>query len=138
MNHLAHSLIYRDKILDLQQAIFHVYTESGDKIPVSLIQSIKMDEEGDIWFTIARLPLYTANSFYTGELCLYKKGLSYYMNIYGTAAINNLDPLLLRFTVLSIEYKAYNRPESLTRYLKKNPIVKFFSHVGYLRHARVS
>ena len=130
MSHDIHSFSYREKVMDLGQAIFYIYDESGNKVPVSLIKTLRVDEEGDIWFTINRLPFQTDSSYYSGDLCYYKKGSPYYITVCGTAVISGTSPLLLKFVVTGFEYITHEK-DSMSDYLSKLPLIKYLTPAHY-------
>jgi hypothetical protein len=123
--------IYREKIAELHQAIFYIYNESGDRVAVNLIAINKVDDEGNIWFNIGRLPLFTDLTYYVGELVFYKKGIPYYTICYGAGTIVEFEPLLLKFEVSFTEINHYEESIGITEYIKKLPVIRYLSSLHY-------
>jgi hypothetical protein len=123
--------LFREKIAQLHQAIFYIYNESGDRMPVNLIEINKVDDNGNIWFNIARLPLFTDLTFYVGELVFYKKGIPYYTICYGAGTIEAFEPLLLKFEVSFTETSHYEESIGITEYIKKLPVIRYLTSFHY-------
>jgi hypothetical protein len=123
--------LYREKIEQLKQAIFYIYNESGDRIAVSLIEINKIDDDGNIWFNIGRLPLFTDLTFYSGELVFYKKGFSFYTICYGNGSIESFEPLLLKFEVNFSETNHYEESIGIAEYIKKLPVIRYLTASHY-------
>lgn len=75
------------KIKDTEVALFHCLTESILRIPNTVIRTLKVDDEGNIWFFVAR-PQQLISQFdqeFPVSLKYFKKGKSYTLQIFGTA-----------------------------------------------------
>jgi hypothetical protein len=82
-----------NKIVDIKVALFHCQTKSVLKMPSSIITTYKVDDDGTILFFMPR-PKQLISQFekeFPVGLNYFRKGLNYYMNIYGIARIVN-DP----------------------------------------------
>lgn len=82
-----------NKINDIKIALFYCQTKSVLKIPTSVVNTYKVDDDGTILFFMPR-PKQLISQFekeFPVSLNYFKKGLNYYMNIYGIARIVN-DP----------------------------------------------
>jgi len=81
------------KIEELKHALFFSISESLLKIPTHIIEVLKVDEVGQIWFAIPKPSqniLELDNSF-GAKLDFFKKGKDFYLKIIGKAFIVN-DP----------------------------------------------
>jgi general stress protein 26 len=100
MQSLPHPMFLKSKIMDLQQALFFSESYSVLKLPISIINVIKVDEVGQVWFMVNR-PSQDLNEFekeFRAKLAFYKKGKNYFLDVRGKAytvtdpeEVNNLD-----------------------------------------------
>jgi general stress protein 26 len=77
----------RNKILDTQVALFHCYTNSLLRIHNTIIQTHKVDDDGNIWFFIPR-PQQLISQFeqeFMVGLKYFRKGSDYSIHITGKA-----------------------------------------------------
>lgn len=130
------TLLYKEKIENLKQAIFYIYDKSGSRLAVSLIEISSFDSQGNITFNLARLPLNTDSDFFVGELAFYKKGVPYYIIAFGTATIDALEPLILKFNVNFVEHHAVEESESITEFMKKLPVIKYLTSFNHYHEAK--
>ncbi|WP_207491965.1 hypothetical protein [Aridibaculum aurantiacum] len=75
------------KILDTEVALFHCLTNSILRVPNTVIKTLKVDDEGHIYFFVAR-PQQLISEFdqeFPVSLNYFKKGKSYTLQIFGTA-----------------------------------------------------
>ncbi len=121
------TFLYKEKIEKLKQAIFYIYDEAGNRVAVSIIKINKLDENGNILFNLSRLPINTDSDFFVGELAFYKKGIPYYIVAYGTAIIDNLETLTMKFSANFIEHHSNEESESITEFMKKLPVIKYLT-----------
>jgi len=112
------------KMQELGSALFYNFSTAVLKFPVSIINFIKVDELGQIWFSVAK-PKQSLENFdpeFPGQLHFYKKNVSYHLKTHGKAMIVsdpeelfNLeedlkqfamkeDTVLLKFKILKAEY----------------------------------
>jgi len=79
------------KIKQLETALLHIYSDSLLKLPSSIIQTLRIDDEGNVWFVIDK-PSQEINEFdrqfYVG-LNFYRKGAPFFLNTYGLARLVN-------------------------------------------------
>jgi hypothetical protein len=125
------TFLYKEKIENLKQAIFYIYDEAGNRVAVSLIEISSIDDQSNILFHLARLPLNTDSEFFVGELAFYKKGTPYYIVAYGTAIIESLEPAILKFNVNFVEHHAVGEGESITEFMKKLPVIKYLTSFNH-------
>ena len=81
--------ILRNKIMDLQQALFFNDSQSVLKFPVSIINVLQADEVEQVWFIVKR-PTQSLNEFekeFQARLDFCKKGKDYYLQVKGKACI---------------------------------------------------
>jgi hypothetical protein len=79
----------RNRIMDLQQALFFNDSYSVLKFPISIINVSHVDDVGQVWFLVNR-PGQNLNEFekeFRARLAFYKKGKDFYLNVSGKACI---------------------------------------------------
>lgn len=79
----------KEQIMTLGSALFFTENESLLKLPVHVINNVQVDEQNRIWFLIQR-PTQALTEFdqeLPAKLDFFKKGISFYMKINGTAMI---------------------------------------------------
>lgn len=77
------------KIEELETAVLHSHCNSVLNIRSAIVKTRQVDENGNIWFTIAR-PLQEINQFekqFPVALNYYKKESNFFMNVFGLARI---------------------------------------------------
>ncbi len=93
-----HIQFLKEKIHDLENALFINYSSSVLKLPVSVVRIKDVDEVGQVWFYINR-PSQELEYFeheFPAHLQFYKKGKKHRMQVYGKAIIVD-DPEQLNF-----------------------------------------
>ena len=81
------------KIQELETAVLHSHSNSVLNIQSTLVRTLQVDENGNIWFTI-RKPQQEITQFdkqFPVGLNYYKKGTDFFLNVFGVARIMN-DP----------------------------------------------
>lgn len=81
--------LIRQQIQTLGSALFFTENESLLKLPVHVIDNVQLDEQNRLWFLIQR-PTQALTEFdneLPAKLDFFKKGISYYIKITGTACI---------------------------------------------------
>ena len=75
------------KILDTEVAIFHCLTNSILRVPNAVIRTIKADNDGNVYFFVARPPqlLSQFDQAFPVSLKYFKKGKTYTVQVLGTA-----------------------------------------------------
>ncbi len=77
------------KINELETAVFHSQSNSVLNLYPTVIKHLKIDDKGYIWFLMNK-PLQEIREFekqFPFALIYYKKGASFYINVYGVARI---------------------------------------------------
>ena len=107
----------REKISQLGSAIMYNNSQEVIKVPNNLVNAIKVDDEGRLWFT-GKKPtahLEECEQNFPARLHFYRKGLFFYMEVSGKATVVNYsyedageDAVLMKMSLNSIEY---NEPE---------------------------
>jgi hypothetical protein len=83
----------RDKVKDLENALFFSMSDSVLKIPSCLVKVLEADELGQLWFMIPK-PTQFIHAFdrsFPVKLDFFRKGRDYYLKISGMAFLVN-DP----------------------------------------------
>ena len=84
-----HIHFLKEKMQDLENALFFNYSSSVLKLPVSVVKVQDVDEVGQVWFYINR-PSQGLEHFeheFPAHLQFYKKGKKHRMQVYGKAII---------------------------------------------------
>jgi hypothetical protein len=87
-NHLPLSFV-QQKIVELRNALFVPLSDSLLKLSVCIVNVIKVDELGQIWFAIP-FPVQDIREFdnaFASKLDFFKKGKNFYLKILGKAFI---------------------------------------------------
>lgn len=111
---------YREKIAALDQAIFYVYDDLGEKKAIGLITHFNFDKEGQLFFCTTRLPLTAANwSTFDAELQFYKKGVPYNIVFSGVATIEDTATHFICFKANDAQAKGEEEKTGKYTYLMK-------------------
>ena len=89
MNTNSHLDHITRKIEELETAVLHSHSNSVLNIKSTVVKTRQVDENGNIWFTVAR-PQQEITQFekqFPVALNYYKKGSAFFMNIFGVARI---------------------------------------------------
>jgi general stress protein 26 len=81
--------ILKDKMIELQSALFFNESSSIIKLPTHVIAEIEIDEEEQIWFVIPK-PMQHIDAFdkeIPAKLDFFKKGTEFFVKVSGTAYI---------------------------------------------------
>src|SRR5215831_16990584 len=84
----------RSRITEIRSAIFNDLTESPSRFATCIISSLQVDEQGNIWFLVARNGrlIQFVDLYFPARLSFYRKGHSFSLNINGRGfIINNSD-----------------------------------------------
>jgi general stress protein 26 len=83
----------KDKIADLQTALFSNESDAVLKLPTTVVNVLQVDEAGQIWFRVTKPSQYVAelDKEFPAKLNFFRKGKEYFLNITGKAYIIN-DP----------------------------------------------
>jgi len=121
-----------DKMRELGNALFYNFSTSVLKFPVCIINFLKIDEVGQIWFSVKK-PAQCLTVFdqeFPGQLHFYKKGVDYHLKVHGKVVmvtdpeeLFNLDEdlkassnegnVLLKLKIMKAEYFDNQEKESV-------------------------
>ena len=91
MNIDSNLLFIKNKIYEVHSAIMYNFSDEVIRLPNSIVNVVKVDDEGQLWFTCDQ-PVYQLE-FYTGmfpvRLQFYRKGKLFHLEVSGTAEIEN-------------------------------------------------
>ena len=104
----------REKIYTVRTAIMYSMSNELIKLPNCIIEAVKVDNEGQLWF-ICKPPAYEVDqcvSSFPARLHFYRKGTFFHIEVSGKATIMNdvyMDnskekSLLVKMTMNSVEY----------------------------------
>jgi len=89
-------------------AVFYCINKSSEKIPVGIIRHVTLLPDNRIQFSLSHFPvLEDMWNVFAAELYFYKKGISFNMNIHGTAWFTNDTDFSVQFKVLYVESAGY-------------------------------
>lgn len=83
----------QEKISDLKSALFFSLGDTVLKMPTTIVNALKVDDVGQIWFFVTR-PMQNIQEFdreFPAQLDFFKKGKNFYLKVMGKACIVN-DP----------------------------------------------
>ena len=82
-----------EKIRDLENALFFSLSNAVLKIPTCVIRVLETDEVGQLWFVIPKPTqfIHAFDKIFPVKLDFFRKGMDYYLKIYGNAFLVN-DP----------------------------------------------
>lgn len=134
-----HLQFLRDKINEIGSALF--FSESNDilKMPVSIVTTLKVDDEGQIWFYI-NSPFKCVDILkneFPVHLDFFRKGKLYFLKVAGKAAVSKNDLneyskpglLLIKVKMMSAEY--FEKKQRI----QKNILRSFFNSLYNWLHA---
>lgn len=117
-----------DKISCFDNAIFYCVNEASERLPVSVVKNVAVLNNNLLEFTTSRFPvLENSWNIFAAELHFYKKGVSFNLNVHGTAWFTNNNDLTVQFKVLHLE--SFGQPE-IKQYSFQNSLVDFFSNTS--------
>ena len=96
--------LIREKIAAIRSALFSTTACDGLKYNTCIISALKVDEQGYIWFLINRngWNAFRGDKVFPATLSFYRKGVSYSLNITGTAEIIS-HPQIIRLALTGLE-----------------------------------
>jgi hypothetical protein len=129
----------QERIQDLRSALFYNTSNSVLRLPTCIVQAMKVDEAGQVWFFVNRPEqyLHEFDREFPARLNFFRKGKGFYLQITGKAFIVN-DPeelndvingadevrkkaishlVLIKFKITHAEY--YERPQQNNSMLQK-------------------
>ena len=81
----------QERIEEIGSAIFYNLSEAVLKLPTSIVNTVKMDEYGFVWFVVQR-PTQRLNEFeqeFPVKMDFYKKGKGYFLQVAGKGLVVN-------------------------------------------------
>jgi len=110
----------REKICEIRSAIMYSMSNDVVKLPNNIVNALKVDNEGNLWFSCNRPPEYVdqCEKSFPVRLHFYRKGAFFHIEVSGKATIvsddtvnpfitttqSKLKPLLIKMSMSSIEY----------------------------------
>lgn len=105
----------REKIYKVRSAIMYSMSNELIQLPNSIINAVKVDEEGQLWFLCNKpsKPVVHCPQTFPVRLHFYRKGTFFHMEISGKAEIVNNNyvgsteedrPLLIKMNMVNVEY----------------------------------
>ena len=96
--------LIREKIAAIRSALFSTTACDGLKYNTCIVSALKVDEHGYIWFLINRngWNAFKGDKVFPASLSFYRKGISYSLNITGTAEIIS-HPSIIRLALTGME-----------------------------------
>ncbi|MEP6684830.1 MAG: hypothetical protein ABJA35_16275 [Parafilimonas sp.] len=117
-----------DLISYFDNAVFYCMNSSSQRVPAGVVNNFTILPENIIEFSLRHIPVLEQPwNVFAGELYFYKKGLSFNMNIHGTAWLVNKDELTVQFKALYIEN--FGQPE-VKPYSLQETLYDFFNNTG--------
>ncbi|HEY2727419.1 MAG TPA: hypothetical protein VGI61_09625 [Parafilimonas sp.] len=117
-----------ERIAHFDNAVFFCMNASSERVPADVVNNFTILPGDIIEFTLKHIPVLEQTwNVFAGELYFYKKGLSFNMNIHGTAWLVNKDELTVQFKALYIETSG--QPEEKP-YSLQETLSDFFSNTG--------
>ena len=148
MNIDSNLLFIKDKIYEVHSAIMYNFSNEVIRLPNSIVNVVKVDDEGKLWFTCDQ-PVYQPE-LYTGlfpvRLQFYRKGKLFHLEVSGTAEIENdlrdesevlANRLLIKMKMKNISYT--EAPEKAREDLRQwfNKVYRFLgSHLVMPHHTK--
>ena len=106
-------------------AFFYCINSSSKRIPVGFARNVSVLPDNSLEFTLSHFPvLENSWNIFAAEMHFYKKGLTFNINIHGTAWFTNNDDLTVQLKVLYIE--TFGQP-GIKPYSLQGTLVDFFS-----------
>jgi hypothetical protein len=110
----------REKIYEVRSAIMYNMSNAVIKIPNNIVNAVRVDEEGNLWFLCQKPMQFIAEceQHFPARLKFYRKGISYFLEVSGKASIvsntpqkhklgdrvNYKEAVLIKMSMLNIEY----------------------------------
>ena len=117
-----------ENISFFDHAVFYCINQSCERIPVSVVHDVSLLPDKRLEFSLSHFPvLENMWNVFPAELYFYKKGISFNMNIHGTAWFKNDDDLTVQFKVLYVESAGFLE---VKQYSLQDTLVDFFSNTS--------
>jgi hypothetical protein len=119
---------YLDKIQQFDNAVFYCMNASSERVPVGMVRKVCVLPDDKLEFTLSHFPvLENSWNVFAAELHFYKKGLSFNVDLHGTAWFVKQDELTVQFKILYAE--CFGQP-NLKQYSLQNSLIDFLSNTG--------
>jgi hypothetical protein len=106
-------------------AFFYCINSSSKRVPVGFVRDVSVLPDNNLQFTLSHFPvLENGWNVFAAEMHFYKKGLTFNINLHGTAWFTEKDDLTVQLKVLHIE--TFGNPE-IKPYSFQGTLVDFFS-----------
>ena len=117
------------KIQHFENAVFYCINSSSQRLPVGMVRNVSIIGENKLQFSVSHFPvLENCWNVFAGELHFYKKGLSFSMDMHGTAWFVDPNELTVQFNVLQTDYfwcpdlKSYSFHDSLAEFFNSTGV----------------
>ena len=93
-------LFIKERISEIRSALIYSMSSELVKIPTSIISILKADDDGHLWFFIKRplAVMLDGEKKFPARLQFYRKGKPFYLNVDGSAGIDDDQQLISQFT----------------------------------------
>src|SRR5688572_9067516 len=148
MNNDFNLRLIKDKIYEMRTAIMYNLSDEVIRLPNSIINVAKVDDEGHIWFMCDR-PSYHPEQYsalFPVRLQFYRKGKLFHLEISGSAEIANhfryesealADRWLIKTKMKNITYTETRERARVDTILWANKVYRFLTaHLSIPRHTK--
>lgn len=112
-----------------EHGFFYCINQSSERIPVGVVSNVKKVADNIFEFSLSHFPvLENTWNVFGAELYFYRKGITFNLNIHGTAWFTNSDELTVQFKALYVEsaglqdVKEYSIQETLSGFLSNTSL----------------
>src|SRR6476620_10158081 len=117
-----------ENISRFDHAVFYCINQSSERLPVSVVSDVILLPDKRLEFSLSHFPVLENKwNVFATELYFYKKGVSFNMNIHGTAWFKNDYDLSVQFKVLYVESAGMLE---IKQYSLQDTLVDFFSNTS--------
>ena len=117
-----------ENISRFDHAVFYCINQSSERLPVSVVSDVILLPDKRLEFSLSHFPVLENKwNVFAAELYFYKKGVSFNMNIHGTALFKNDYDLSVQFKVLYVESAGMLE---IKQYSLQDTLVDFFSNTS--------
>jgi len=117
-----------ENISRFDHAVFYCINQSSERLPVSVVSDVILLPDKRLEFSLSHFPVLENKwNVFAAELYFYKKGVSFNMNIHGTAWFKNDYDLSVQFKVLYVESAGMLE---IKQYSLQDTLVDFFSNTS--------
>src|ERR1043166_6138182 len=95
---------YLSRIQDFNYAVFYCINSASQRLPVGMVRNILVLPDNKLEFTLSHFPvLENSWNVFAAEMHFYQKGLSFSMDLFGTAWFVSQDELTVQFKLAHAE-----------------------------------